>query len=226
MIFAALDTSTITSFALMIDGELVLNEQLNISGRNSDQELVPWVITLLQKHNLKISQVERWVLGTGPGSFSGLRAGIAFIKGVAVASGAIYQGMPSSLALANSVANQLKDGELCAVINDGRRNQIIFSRYQKSGIGMIIEKEHCVLNPDKFMVNMESCKLLLTPQPDAIKKLVPESQQMKLITCNGVEAKYLLKNTQLNTETSELSCEPVYVRPAVFVKPKAIKIFS
>ena len=57
--------------------------------------------------------VDRIVVGTGPGSFAGIRAALAFAQGYAIGSGCKVLGLPSPCALAGS-------GKV-AVVGDARR---------------------------------------------------------------------------------------------------------
>jgi hypothetical protein len=65
---------------------------------------------------LDLEGVGRIVVGTGPGSFAGIRAAIAFARGFSLASGCEVLGLPSACALA------LGDGP-SAVVGDARRGK-------------------------------------------------------------------------------------------------------
>ena len=60
---------------------------------------------------------DRIVVGTGPGSFAGIRSALAFAQGYAIGSGCEVLGLPSVCALA-------KEGERRAVIGDARRGKL------------------------------------------------------------------------------------------------------
>ena len=81
MISAALDTSCGAAFAVKCDGRLRVNANLALTGRDSDRELVPWIARCLEAESIEFAAVNRWSVGIGPGSFSGIRAGIALVKG-------------------------------------------------------------------------------------------------------------------------------------------------
>lgn len=65
---------------------------------------------------LDLDGVERIVVGTGPGSFAGIRAAIAFAQGFAIARGCEVLGLPSPCALASG------EGPV-AVVGDARRGK-------------------------------------------------------------------------------------------------------
>ena len=60
---------------------------------------------------------DRIVVGTGPGSFAGIRSALAFAQGYAIGSGCEVLGLPSACALA-------KEGERRAVVGDARRGKL------------------------------------------------------------------------------------------------------
>ena len=64
---------------------------------------------------LDLTGVTRIVVGTGPGSFAGVRSALAFAQGFALGTGCEVLGLPSACALA--------DGGKLAVVGDARREQ-------------------------------------------------------------------------------------------------------
>ena len=63
---------------------------------------------------LDLAGVGRIVVGTGPGSFAGIRSAIAFAQGYSIATGCEVLGLPSACAFA-------REGEDVAVVGDARR---------------------------------------------------------------------------------------------------------
>src|SRR6266498_4184883 len=58
-------------------------EVVSLEGGTFSAELVPQIAALLQKHSLKKYQIGAFAVVSGPGSFTGLRVGLAAIKGLA-----------------------------------------------------------------------------------------------------------------------------------------------
>ena len=61
-------------------------------------------------------RIDRIVVGTGPGSFAGIRSALAFAQGYAIGSGAAVYGLTSAAALA-------REGEKLVVVGDSRRGK-------------------------------------------------------------------------------------------------------
>jgi tRNA threonylcarbamoyl adenosine modification protein YeaZ len=90
----ALDTSTAACTAALFAGDgTLLASADEVIGRGHAERLVPMIAELLGSH-----RPQRVLVGCGPGSFTGLRVGIAAAHGMAIGWGAALAGF-SSLAL-------------------------------------------------------------------------------------------------------------------------------
>ena len=87
MLTLALDTSANTaSVALARDGVIIGNIRLN-AGLTHSQTLLPAVDSLLTLTGVSRDNLDKIAVCTGPGSFTGLRIGVAAAKGLAMALG-------------------------------------------------------------------------------------------------------------------------------------------
>jgi len=123
MITLALDTSgPVGSVALRRDGRLLGERTLDTHHHHSAL-LLPTIDELLRANGLAPRDVELWAVGLGPGSYTGMRVGIAAAKGFALACGRPLVGAGSVEALALEHGT---DGTV-AVVVDARREEIYFS---------------------------------------------------------------------------------------------------
>ena len=110
--FLALDTSTAACTAALLGerGEVIASND-ELIGRGHAERLMPMVAELLDGR-----RPDRILVGTGPGSFTGIRVGIAAAHGMAIGWGAPIEGM-SSLALLAAAAEA--QGPIAAAMAGG-----------------------------------------------------------------------------------------------------------
>ena len=115
----ALDTSTYQIGIALYDGAQVLAEMTWRSRVYHTVELAPAVELLCSRIGCLMSDLEAIGVAIGPGSFTALRIGLAFAKGLALSLHAPLVGVPSLDILA--AAQPLENGKLAAVLSAGRR---------------------------------------------------------------------------------------------------------
>src|SRR5277367_540029 len=100
----------------MCDGE-TLGALTEPTARGHQERLAPMTRDLMARAGLNFAALDRIGVTVGPGSFTGLRVGLAFAKGLAFALGQPCVGVGTLEALAASLG---ADGPTAAVIDAGR----------------------------------------------------------------------------------------------------------
>ncbi len=98
----ALDACTVTASAAVLDGDAVLAECACGVRATHAEQLLPLVRDALTRAGVRLDDLSRLAVGIGPGSFTGVRIGLATAKGLAVATGLPLYGVTSLDALAAS----------------------------------------------------------------------------------------------------------------------------
>src|SRR4051812_30102146 len=81
----AVDTALGACSAALLDGDAVLAHQLVVMERGHAEALAPMVQALMQQARVPFADIERLAVTTGPGTFTGQRVGLAFVRGLRVA---------------------------------------------------------------------------------------------------------------------------------------------
>lgn len=127
MIILGIDTSCEqASCSLYIDG-LVKERRSQADKRKHSQTLMPMVDSFLNDEKIKISDIDLFAVSSGPGSFTGLRIGMAAIKGLAYAA----KKEIVMIKTPDVLSNYFEPGAyvVCPLI-DARNNQVYTAVYE------------------------------------------------------------------------------------------------
>ena len=129
MIVLSMDSSSlVTTVALLKDEHLLGEFTLNFK-REHSVILMEKIEMLLKDCNIDISEVDGFVVSKGPGSFTGLRIGMATVKGLSMGSNKPYLSISSLDALAYSLVNF--DAIICPIM-DALRESVFTCMYKSS----------------------------------------------------------------------------------------------
>jgi tRNA threonylcarbamoyladenosine biosynthesis protein TsaB len=128
----ALDTTTRAGSVAILDGERLLTVAASDAGdaARSHAERMPGdVLRALSEASLRSDQIDLWAVASGPGSFTGLRIGIATVQGFAIAHGVRVVPVSALLALAESVRSTATEGARIGVWMDAHRGDVFSALY-------------------------------------------------------------------------------------------------
>ena len=80
----ALDTTTRAGSVALVEDGRVIDERTGDASRTHAERLPAEIIALADAHHLALSDVDLYAVASGPGSFTGLRIGIATMQGLAI----------------------------------------------------------------------------------------------------------------------------------------------
>jgi tRNA threonylcarbamoyladenosine biosynthesis protein TsaB len=124
MIILAIDTALETCSAALLDGERVLAARSEAMARGHQERLAPLVAELMAEAGIGFDQLDRIGVTVGPGSFTGLRVGLAFAKGLGVALDRPVVGVGTLAAMGAGTSG------FAAVAVDARRDQIYLQAFR------------------------------------------------------------------------------------------------
>ena len=128
----ALETSAKSVSTAVVENGAPLAYAYQCTGLTHSRTLMPMVDAMLKNAELTLGDMDAVAVAAGPGSFTGLRIGIAAVKGLAWAADKPCFGVSTLEAMAQNLAHM--DGLLvCAM--DARRNQVYNALFEaKSGV--------------------------------------------------------------------------------------------
>lgn len=136
---------------------LAVMDSVPLAGGTFSAQLVPQITGLLQKHGFAKNDIDAFVVVSGPGSFTGLRVGLAAIKGLAEILGKAI--VPVSLLEVIAVAAD-KHGRVLALLDAGR-GQFYAGEYEFSAGGCQCVREHLI--PKQDLASYAAAMTISTP---------------------------------------------------------------
>ncbi|HEX8222427.1 MAG TPA: tRNA (adenosine(37)-N6)-threonylcarbamoyltransferase complex dimerization subunit type 1 TsaB [Allosphingosinicella sp.] len=115
-----IETATAACSAALVDGETVLDERHEIVGRGHAERLVPMIAEMLGQR-----RPDSILVDCGPGSFTGIRVGLAAAQGLRIGWGIELAGFSSMAAVAAAAGT---GGEI-AVALDGGHGQLFVQSF-------------------------------------------------------------------------------------------------
>ena len=117
----SVDSSSVTASVAITEKGKVLAENFINNGLTHSQTLMPMVEKTIQESGISIKDIDLFAITHGPGSFTGVRIGIASVKGMADALGKKCVAVSTLEAIAEPLKSE--DVIACAVM-DARCNQV------------------------------------------------------------------------------------------------------
>ena len=143
-----IDTSSMAaSVAVIEDNKLICEYTINTKKTHS-QKLMPMIENMLGLSDLKVREIDAIAVCEGPGSFTGLRIGMATAKAIAHVNDIPVIGVNSLEALAANM--NLCDKKICSIL-DAQRNQVYTGRYQYEGTKLVEIKEIGIQQIDELL---------------------------------------------------------------------------
>ena len=147
----ALETSAKSVSCAVVEDGAPLASAYQCTGLTHSRTLLPMVDTMLKNADLTLDDINAIAIAAGPGSFTGLRIGIAAVKGLAWAADKPCLGVSTLEAMAQNAAHI--DGLIVGAM-DARRSQVYNAVFETKG------GELTRLTPDRAISLEELCAQL------------------------------------------------------------------
>jgi tRNA threonylcarbamoyladenosine biosynthesis protein TsaB len=156
-VLLALDTSTVrTSVALLVAGQPVAEAAAAV-GVHTAECLLPTLDTVLREAGVALEAVDAFAVTLGPGSFTGLRIGLATLKGFALGTARPAVGISSLAALA--AAAPAGAGPVLATL-DARRGELYAGAFADPGVRVADVLPEGLFAPEQLAGRFGACRVV------------------------------------------------------------------
>ena len=126
----ALDTTTREGSVALVVDDRVVEERRGDSLRTHAERLPAEILAVIDQHGLTTADVDLFAVASGPGSFTGLRIGIATIQGLAFTTGRPVVAVSALEVLAQIASATCPPGALAAAWMDAHRREVFAALYR------------------------------------------------------------------------------------------------
>lgn len=161
----ALDCATLVTGVAIIEEENLIGEVIFNTGKNHSSRLMPVLDSLLKEVELDFFGLDALAVSTGPGSFTGLRIGLATAKSLSYATGLPLVGVPTLDALARNL--YLESGFVCPLLKAGR-SEVYTALYRCEGALQYRLTDYLVLSPRELADLLKSKEEKVTMLGDGV----------------------------------------------------------
>ncbi len=124
--------------------EAEMLEVVPLAGGTFSAQLVPQIAVLIQKHGFTKADIDAFVVVSGPGSFTGLRVGLAAIKALAE----ILKKPIVAISLLQLMAVAIRQEGAVVAALDGGRGEVFFGSYEITNGSARILREELLSKPE------------------------------------------------------------------------------
>lgn len=219
MIVLATDTSTATGSVAVCDDGGILCEAVIRYGRSHAERLLETADWVLAQSGLRLADVDLLAVSQGPGSFTGLRIGVAAWKGLAVGASLPLIGVDTLEALAHQA---LPWKGLIYPILDARMNEAFGALYRADG--MALDRIHgpAVGPVERLLAELDGPAIALGDGVEAYEARIRETAGPSLILRAGaVPLASTIAALAMTANAAGIDADPGRVEPVYLRKSQA-----
>jgi tRNA threonylcarbamoyladenosine biosynthesis protein TsaB len=126
----ALDSTTRSGSVALVEDDRIVDERRGDPSRTHAERLPVELVALAEAHHVALADVDLYAVASGPGSFTGLRIGIATVQGLAFVHRRRIFGIAALEALAHATAATIAPGTVIATWMDAHRHDVFAAAYR------------------------------------------------------------------------------------------------
>lgn len=152
------ESSAVSASVALTDGTKLVAQSFQNCGHTHSRTLLPMAESLLAGCGVTMNDVDAIAVAAGPGSFTGLRIGVATVKGLAFPSGKPCAGVSTLEAMARGL--EVLEGNLCCVM-DARGGQVYNALFRWENDVLIRLTEDRAIKLDELAAEIGSSTQIL-----------------------------------------------------------------
>ncbi len=221
----AFDTSSVRGSVVLLEGQEVLAELRLHAPQTHSTILLSSVNFLLERLGWHLADLNLVATGIGPGSFTGIRIGMATALGIAQSLSIPFAGISGLDALAHQVASLIKAGGRIGVVLDAHRSQVYYAEFLcRDGRSRIAGKP-ALLDLPEFTRRVAGKHLFIAGEAEACGLVGPKTSGWPRILPTDPFLAAHIGRLALNRKRAwrsgeYLVSEPLYIRPPDAVRNK------
>ena len=148
VLILALDTSSPAGSLAVLRDEKVVGVVSTLAEETHSSRMFRHLEFLPQEMSLKLTDLDLFAVAAGPGSFTGLRVGLAAAKGWAE----VYRKPVVGISVLEAIAAQSSSiATVLVAASDARRGEVYFGVYRRGRDSLALEGQECVSRPEEFL---------------------------------------------------------------------------
>ena len=207
-----IDTAVQSASVCLSNDKEILGEMINPSERDSASWLHIAINNLLDENKLKVQQLNAIAISAGPGSYTGLRVGMAAAKGLCYSFKSPLISINTLQLMAASVAHPTT-ALLCPMI-DARRMEVFTALYNQS-LEEVTKATNLILEEDSFTNYLQENTITFFGNgSEKARSIIQHSNATFASVATSAANMVSIAHTKFDTEQfSELAySEPVYIK--------------
>lgn len=229
MLILALDSTAVAASVALCDDEKMLADYTVNLGNTHSETLLPMMEAVMKAAHITVSDIDLFAVSAGPGSFTGVRIGVATVKGLAFGKDKPCIGVSTLEALAYNLIGF--EGIACPVMN-ARRSQVYTALFEVNGTAelrrltpdraisiaeleaeLLTQIRPVYLSGDGYEITREGFSRFVVPQTPKI--LIPQNAYSVAMCA--------LKQYRDGVRTTDIELSPVYLRLSQAERERAEK---
>jgi tRNA threonylcarbamoyladenosine biosynthesis protein TsaB len=223
----ALDTTTRAGSVALVEDDRLVDERSGDAARTHAQRLPGELTALVDANGLAWPDVDLFAVASGPGSFTGLRIGIATIQGLAFVLGRRMVAVPALEALAHLASLDVRPGAVVAAWMDAHRHEVFAALYRVMDASAftperLVEVEGPTVGEPAAMLARWAALLAVEPvafvgdgavmYADEIARAVPSARLVRPPLLAGAIGRLAIARARRDETIDPAGVHPLYVR--------------